>query len=87
MSTDKPITIPVRLDEKTFKRFARFDMFALRRKWIRPVLFSLILIVFVGSILASISKVSIERDSVVIPNNALLTSSPARLKSLISPVV
>ena len=46
MSTDKPITIPVQLDEKTFKRFARFDMFALRKKWIRPVLFSVILIAF-----------------------------------------
>ena len=46
MSTDKLITIPVRLDEKTFKRFARFDMFILRKKWIRPVLFSVILIAF-----------------------------------------
>ena len=46
MSADKTITIPVRLDEKTFKRFARFDMFVLRKKWVRPVLFSLILIVF-----------------------------------------
>ena len=46
MNTDKTVTIPVRLDEKTFKRFARFDMFSLRRKWIRPVIFSAILIVF-----------------------------------------
>ena len=46
MSTEKAITIPVRLDEKTFKRFARFDMFILRKKWIRPVIFSAILIVF-----------------------------------------
>ena len=46
MSTDKTITIPVRLDERTFRRFARFDMFRLRRKWVRPALFSLILIVF-----------------------------------------
>ena len=46
MNTDKTVTIPVRLDEKTFKRFARFDMFSLRRKWIRPVLFSAILIAF-----------------------------------------
>ena len=30
------ITVAVKLDEKTFKRFARFDMFALRKKWIRP---------------------------------------------------
>ena len=27
------ITVAVKLDEKTFKRFARFDMFALRKKW------------------------------------------------------
>ena len=46
MSADKQIMIPVRLDEKTFKRFARFDMFVLRKKWIRPLLFSGILIVF-----------------------------------------
>ncbi len=46
MSTDKTITIPVRLDERTFRRFARFDMFSLRKRWIRPALFSLILIVF-----------------------------------------
>ncbi len=46
MDSGKTITIPVRLDEKTFKRFARFDMFILRKKWIRPVLFSVILIAF-----------------------------------------
>ena len=40
------IVVTVKLDEKTFKRFARFDMFSRRKKWIRPVLFSLILIVF-----------------------------------------
>ena len=43
---DKEIVIPVKLDEKTFRRFARFDMFTLRRKWVRPVVFSLILIAF-----------------------------------------
>lgn len=46
MNTEKQIVIPVKLDEKTFKRFARFDMFILRRQWIRPAVFSLILIVF-----------------------------------------
>ena len=46
MKPDQTIVIPVRLDEKTFKRFARFDMFSLRRKWIRPAVFSLILIAF-----------------------------------------
>ncbi len=40
------ITVRVKLDEKTFKRFARFDMLALRKKWIRPAAFALILIAF-----------------------------------------
>ena len=46
MSSERSITIPVRLDEKTFKRFARFDMFTLRKRWVRPVIFSAILIAF-----------------------------------------
>ena len=46
MSSDNAIVIPVSLDEKTFRRFARFDMFVLRRKWVRPAVFSLILICF-----------------------------------------
>ena len=46
MDPEKTIVIPVRLDEKTFKRFARFDTLSLRRKWIRPLVFSLILIAF-----------------------------------------
>ena len=46
MDSEKEIVIPVRLDAKTFRRFARFDMFTLRKKWIRPSVFSLILIVF-----------------------------------------
>ena len=32
--------------KKTFKRFARFDMFILRKKRIRPAVFSLILMAF-----------------------------------------
>ena len=40
------ILIPVRLDEKTFKRFARFDMFILRRRWVRPAVFSLLFFLF-----------------------------------------
>ena len=40
------ITVPVKLDEKTFKRFSRFDMFRLRKRWRRPVGFALILIAF-----------------------------------------
>ena len=46
MESEKEIVIPVRLDGKTFKRFARIDLFRLRRKWVRPAVFSLILIVF-----------------------------------------
>ena len=37
------ITVRTKLDEKTFKRFARFDMLVLRKKWIRPAVFSLII--------------------------------------------
>ena len=40
------ITVPVRLDEKTFKHFVRFDLLRLRRRWVRPVVFSLILMGF-----------------------------------------
>ena len=40
------ITVHTKLDEKTFRRFARFDMFALRKKWVRPAVFSLIMIAF-----------------------------------------
>jgi hypothetical protein len=40
------ITIPVKLDAKTFKRFGWFDMFVLRRRWVRPLVFALILIAF-----------------------------------------
>ena len=38
------IVASVKLDEKTFKRFIRFDTFVVRKKWIRPAVFSLILI-------------------------------------------
>ena len=40
------ITVRTKLDEKTFKRFARLDMLVLRKKWIRPAVFSLIMIAF-----------------------------------------
>ena len=46
MNSGSEIVIPVSLDEKTFKCFARFDMFSLRKKWIRPAVFSLILTAF-----------------------------------------
>ena len=51
MVSEKTITIPVKLDEKTFRRFARFDMFVLRKKWVRPAVFSLILIAFAAAAL------------------------------------
>ncbi len=48
------ITVPVKLDEKTFKRFARYDAFALRRRWVRPAVFSALMIFF--SALALLSR-------------------------------
>ena len=48
------ITVRTKLDEKTFKRFARFDMFVLRKKWIRPAVFSLIMIAF--AVIALLSR-------------------------------
>ena len=39
-------TIPVRLDAKTFRRFSCFDTLRLRKRWVRPVIFALILIAF-----------------------------------------
>ena len=46
MAPEKTIVIPVSLDEKTFRRFARFDMLSLRKRWVRPAVFSLILVAF-----------------------------------------
>ena len=40
------ITIPVKLDAATFKRFSRFDVLRLRRRWVRPALFAAILTAF-----------------------------------------
>ena len=45
------ITVKVKLDEKTFKRFAVFDMFIRRKKWIRPVVFFLLMTVFAAAAL------------------------------------
>lgn len=45
------IVIPVRLDEKTFRRFAWFDMFILRKRWVRPVVFSGVMIAFAAAAL------------------------------------
>ena len=49
----KEIVIPVKLDAKTFRRFCRFDMFRLRKRWVRPVAFALILIAFAAVALLS----------------------------------
>ena len=38
--------IHVKLDAKTFRRFSRFDALRLRKKWVRPVVFALILVAF-----------------------------------------
>lgn len=46
MAQAQDITVPVKLDEKTFKRFARFDMLYLRKRWVRPAAFALILTAF-----------------------------------------
>lgn len=40
------ITVRVRLDARTFKRFTRFDTFRLRKRWRRPVGFALIMLAF-----------------------------------------
>ena len=42
----KVITIPVRLDARTFYRFSVFHMLRLRRAWVRPLGFALILCAF-----------------------------------------
>ncbi|MBP3857762.1 MAG: YcxB family protein [Ruminiclostridium sp.] len=39
MSSDKSITAEVKLDKKTFRRFAFFDAFVLKKRWIRPAVF------------------------------------------------
>lgn len=46
MAHTQTIVIPVRLNEKTFRRFARFDMLRLRKRWVRPAIFALILCAF-----------------------------------------
>ena len=46
MARVEEMVMPVRLDEKTFRRFARFDVLILRRQWLRPAAFALILTAF-----------------------------------------
>ncbi len=46
MARKAEIVVRVRLDGKTFRRFARFDMLRLRKKWVRPAVFALLLCAF-----------------------------------------
>ena len=46
MANDREITVPVSLDAKTFRRFARFDTLRLRRRWVRPAIFAALLLAF-----------------------------------------
>ena len=39
-------TVPVKLDARTFRRFCFFDTLKLRKRWVRPVVFTLILFAF-----------------------------------------
>lgn len=43
---EKEIVIPVKLDAKTFKRFGWFNIFVLRKQWVRPAIFAAILAAF-----------------------------------------
>ncbi len=42
----RTIVFPVKLDEKTFRRFAFYDAFRVRLKWRKPVIFCLIFLAF-----------------------------------------
>ncbi|MBN1777246.1 MAG: hypothetical protein JW811_03910 [Clostridiales bacterium] len=46
MSTGQTITIPVKLDKATFRRFASFDTFRRQQRWRMPVWFLLIMLGF-----------------------------------------
>ena len=52
MAVDE-IVIPVKLDARTFRRFSRFDMFRLRRRWVRPAVFAAIMAAFAAVALLS----------------------------------
>ena len=43
---DAAITVPVRLDSGTFRRFAFFDAFVVKRHWRAPALFSGLMFAF-----------------------------------------
>ena len=49
---ETPITIPVRLDAATFRRFALFDAFLVKRHWIRPALFAALFVAFAAAALS-----------------------------------
>ena len=53
MPEGQVITIPVKLDEKTFRRFARYDTLQLRRTWVKPAIFAGILCAFAAVALIS----------------------------------
>ena len=38
------ITVHTKWDEKTFRRFALFDLFVVRKKWVLPAVFALVMI-------------------------------------------
>jgi len=42
----QPVTVNVHMDAPTFKRFALFDTFTLRRRWVSPAVFCAILLAF-----------------------------------------
>lgn len=47
------ITVPVRMDAKIFRRFAVFDTLRRQRRWVMPVVFAGILLVFAALCFAS----------------------------------
>ena len=49
---ETPITIPVRLDAATFRDFALFDVFVVKRHWIRPALFAALFVAFAAAALS-----------------------------------
>ena len=50
---EKEIVIPVKLDAKTFRRFGWFNVFILRKQWVRPAVFAAILTGFAVAALLS----------------------------------
>ncbi|MBR5226406.1 MAG: YcxB family protein [Clostridia bacterium] len=44
--SNSAVTVNVQMDEKTFRRFARFDTYTLRRRWRSPAIFAAILTAF-----------------------------------------